>query len=262
MLKPFFSLETVHPSWQPCLMQALNQMEPAYLENLAAAENWLPGPEKIFSAFSLPVSKVNYLLLGESPYPRSASANGYAFWDAAVTELWSPQGMSKKVNRATSLRNLIKMLLVAEGLLKPPHFGQMDIALLDKTPLVQTNTEFFTQFLNQGFLLLNASLVLHPLAEKNSQVRKDALAWQPLIKTVIDFLIKQRPQVELLLFGKIATIIEKILPDLPLKKLCAEHPYNHSFITNPEVLRFFKPLHLLHHTKTLSATPEIAFTLS
>lgn len=245
MTQAHFSLKSVHPSWQPCLKQALEQMDAAYLDKLAATQNWLPGPEKIFSAFSLPVSKVNYLLLGESPYPRAASANGYAFWDAAVAELWSPQGMSKKVNRATSLRNLIKMLLVAEGLLKPPHFSQPDIAALDKNQLIQTNTEFFTQLLSRGFLLLNASLVLHPDAEKNSQVRKDALAWQPLIKQVIDFLLDHRPQIQLILFGKIATVIEKLLPDIKLKKLCTEHPYNHSFITNAEVLHFFKPLHLL-----------------
>ncbi len=219
-------------------------MDGAYLEKLATTEAWLPGPEKIFNAFSLPVSKVNYLLLGESPYPRAASANGYAFWDAAVTELWSPQGMSKKVNRATSLRNLFKMLLVAEGLLKPPHLAQPDIVCLDKTQLAQTNTEFFTQLLEQGFLLLNASLVLHPQA-KGGQVRKDALAWQPFIQAVIHFLLAQRPHVEFLLFGKIATIIEKLLPPTNVKKLSAEHPYNHSFITNPEVLHFFKPLHLL-----------------
>ena len=44
-------------------------------------------------------------------------ANGYAFWDAAVNELWSDNGLSKAVNRATSLRNFIKMLLVTEGAL-------------------------------------------------------------------------------------------------------------------------------------------------
>src|SRR5687768_2561868 len=115
MTKHNFSFATVHPSWHDCLNTALQQMDLTYLEKLKLTENWLPGPEKIFAAFSLPVSKVNYLLFGESPYPRPTSANGYAFWDAAVTELWSPLGMSKKVNRATSLRNFMKMLLVAEG---------------------------------------------------------------------------------------------------------------------------------------------------
>src|SRR5690349_3968920 len=118
MKQAHFSMASVHPSWQSCLHSALQSMDKAYLDALASTPDWLPGPDKIFNAFSLPVSKVNYLLFGESPYPRAASANGYAFWDAAVSDLWSPQGLSKKVNRATSLRNFLKMLLVAEGLLQ------------------------------------------------------------------------------------------------------------------------------------------------
>ncbi|HSW70821.1 MAG TPA: uracil-DNA glycosylase [Gammaproteobacteria bacterium] len=244
MTSTYFSFENVHPSWQPCLKLALAQMDSNYLHHLLHTHNWLPGPDKIFNAFSLAVSQVNYLLFGESPYPRPASANGYAFWDAAVTELWSPQGLSKKLNRATSLRNFIKMLFVAEGLLKPPHYNQADIATLVKSFLVQSSTDFFSQFLKAGFLLLNASLVLHPGAS-NHQVKKDALAWQPFIKQVIHFLLAQRPELQILLFGKVAIRINHLLSTHLIKKICAEHPYNCSFITNPSILAFFKPLHLL-----------------
>jgi len=244
MSKHQFNLQAVHPSWHDCLLSALQAMDPAYLENLQATDHWLPGPDKIFSAFSLPLSKVNYLLLGESPYPRAASANGYAFWDAAVGELWSPQGMSKKVNRATSLRHFIKMLFVAEGLLQPQACTQPHIAALDKTHLIQTNNELFTHLLDHGFLLLNATLVLHSQS-KSSQVRKDALAWQPFLKYVIAFLVERRPEVEFVLFGKIAQVIEKLLPGAHLKKIFVEHPYNHSFVGNQTVTNFFKPFHLL-----------------
>src|SRR5690348_6563289 len=94
------NLNTVDNSWKSCITDALNQLDPQYLEKLLQNEHWLPGPDKIFNAFSLPVDKVNYVLFGESPYPRAHSANGYAFWDAAVAELWSPTGLSKPVNRA------------------------------------------------------------------------------------------------------------------------------------------------------------------
>ena len=217
-------------------------MDPAYLEKLSSAHSWLPGPEKIFNAFSLPVERVKYILIGESPYPRASSANGYAFWDAAVTDLWSPQGMSKRVNRATSLRNFIKMLLVAENLLTPPHCAQPDILQIEKSPLTQTNDELFHRLQEEGFLLLNASLVLHPHAK--TEVRKDAKAWIPFLKEVITFLHEKRPQAEFLLFGKIANLIEHLVTT-PVNKLIAEHPYNHSFITNTQVLEFFRPLHLL-----------------
>src|SRR5690348_5345377 len=113
-MRELFNLQAADPSWQQCLAEALTKMDSAYLEELYANAHWLPGSKNIFNAFSLPVSKTNYVLFGESPYPRAVSANGYAFWDAAVNQLWSDTGLSKTVNRATSLRNIIKMLLIAE----------------------------------------------------------------------------------------------------------------------------------------------------
>ncbi len=235
-----FNLNSTDPSWQPCLQKALEQVDSDYLEKLYNTTHWLPGHEKIFNAFSLPIKKVNYVLFGESPYPRSKSANGYAFWDAAVTDLWSNSGLSKTVNRATSLRNMIKMLLVAEGVLKPNQTSQADIANLDKQDFIKTNTELFTHLLEHGFLLLNATLILQP-----TQVRKDAIAWHPFIKYVLNFLFQQHPQVHLILFGNIANTIDKLINHHQVKKLYAEHPYNLSFIQNPDVLNFFRPLHLL-----------------
>jgi uracil-DNA glycosylase len=235
-----FQLNTAHPSWRPCLVRALETLAPDYRQNLLTDNQWLPGLSQLFNAFSLPLDDINYVLLGESPYPRAQSANGYAFWDAAVTQLWSPQGLSKPVNRATSLRNIMKMLLVAEGLLNPKHTGQADIVQADKNGLIQNNNELFSNFLNRGFLLLNASLVLQP-----NNVRKDARAWKPFLKTVLDHLLQQRPQVELILLGNIANEIDQLITQPGVKKFYAEHPYNLSFITNPTVLNFFRPLHLL-----------------
>src|SRR5436190_2193289 len=127
-----FNLQAADSSWHECLKEALSKIDSTYLENLYQNPNWLPGHKNIFNAFSLPVNKTNYVLFGESPYPRAASANGYAFWDAAVMELWSETGLSKTVNRATSLRNIIKMLLIAEGELLPQQTSQSDIRNIDK----------------------------------------------------------------------------------------------------------------------------------
>lgn len=235
-----FNLNAVDPSWHACIQDALKTMDPIYLKKISQDTNWLPGREKIFNAFSLPVDKVNYILFGESPYPRAHSANGYAFWDAAVTGLWSPEGMSKQVNRATSLRNIIKMLLVAEGVLNPNQTSQSDIAKLDKRALVTTNAELFTNFLAHGFLLLNATPILQV-----KHVRKDALLWLPFIKHILHFIINKHPHIQLILFGKVANLIHKVIPDHSRNQLQAEHPYNISFIHNQNVIHFFKPLHLL-----------------
>jgi uracil-DNA glycosylase len=243
-----FNLNNIDPSWQECLTSALSKMDAHYLNKLSQSYNWLPGHKNIFNAFTLPVAKVNYVLFGESPYPRAESANGYAFWDAAVTDIWSTTGLSKLVNRATSLRNIIKMLLVANGLLHLPHTSQPDIAQVNKEPLIKTNQALFSNFLKQGFLLLNTSLVLQPTG-----VQKDALAWQPFLQYVLNFIGEKRPQAQFILLGNIATTLDKLISGQHITKLYAEHPYNISFISNPTVLQFFNPLNLL----TLTDIPTI-----
>ena len=182
------------------------------------------------------MSKTEYLLLGESPYPRAESANGYAFWDANVHELWSEKGLSKAVNRATSLRNLMKMLLFAREDLSD-DFSQLAISGVDKSSLVHTIDELFQNMINSGFLLLNASLVL-----SQERVSYDARHWKIFIDCVLHQLSELKPSIKLLLFGKIATQIEQ---KEQFECLIAEHPYNISFITNSKVIDFFKPLDLL-----------------
>ncbi len=235
-----FNFNHVDPSWQPILKKALLQIDEAYLQHLYQSNHWLPGPDKIFNAFSLPVSKVNYVLFGESPYPRQQSANGYAFWDAAVKSLWSNSGLSKEVNRATSLRNFIKMLFVANGLLSPTNTNQTAIAAIDKSNLIQTNTELFQQLLERGFLLLNATPVL-----QEGPPKKDAKAWQLFTQAIIHDLLAVRPHTTLLFFGNIAQNLS--FPNLNpnVNQLHAEHPYNITFIQNPEILNFFRPFDLL-----------------
>lgn len=235
-----FDITIAHSTWQDCLQKGINQLSPEYLQQLAHAKNWLPGPAKMLNAFSLPMDKVNYVLFGESPYPRAESANGFAFWDAAVQSLWSDKGLSKKVNRATSLRNILKMLLIAEGVINKSNTSQEVIARLNKQAFVQSNDELFANFIRHGFLLLNATPVLGV-----NTPQKDAGAFLPYTRELLKCLLQNRPQVKLILFGRIANSIDSLIPAGHLEKLYAEHPYNISFITNQEVIDFFKPLHLL-----------------
>lgn len=236
-----FSLASAHHSWHTCILQGLEKMDQRYLHELAKSSDWLPGSEKIFNAFSLPLEQVKYVLFGESPYPREESANGYAFWDNAVNELWSPTGLNKKVNRATSLRNILKMMLVAADMLDSHHTGQENIAQLDKSSLVATNQELFQNFLRHGFLLMNASLVFR----KSVRPQNDAKAWHPFLQVVIHELLRKRPEATYLLLGKIANTIDAIIPETNANKFYAEHPYNLSFIQNQGVLRFFRGLQLI-----------------
>jgi len=231
-------LTQVHPSWRPLFKRALNTMDPAYLAALPQSP-WLPGPTAIFKAFSLPREQTRYVLLGESPYPRAVSANGYAFWDGAVTDLWSEKGLAKAVNRATSLRNLLKMLLLADDQLTASDLSQTAIAKLSKAGFIQTLPALFERLLQHGFLLLNASLVL-----SERPVKQDAKAWLPFIRYVLQHLSATQP-ITLILWGAIAHVIDKEPALAHVPRQVAEHPYNISFIHNPEVQAFFRPMRLL-----------------
>lgn len=226
----------IHPQWRPIIQTALSAMSPAYLEKLHTDNTWLPGQQHIFNAFTLPKEKTRYMLLGESPYPRAESANGYAFWDNAVNEIWSTQGLSKAVNRATSLKNWIKMLLHAQGALTN-DFSQAAIAQLDKTHRIKTLNQLFQNLLDHGFLLLNASLVLSDLS-----VQQDVLAWRPFMQSLLAQ-IAHLP-ITVILLGKKAQPMAALCPP-SLTCLSAEHPYQLSFITNQKIIDFFKPFDLL-----------------
>lgn len=229
-------LSQAHPEWRDALRQACSTLDPLYLETLNTHSHCLPRPHQLLAAFTQPLSSTRYILFGESPYPREQSANGFAFWDAAVGSIWSDKGLSKEVNRATSLRNMIKMLLLARGSLKE-DLSQGAITKLDKSEFVQTAAELFTHMMSLGFLLLNASLVY-----SDGQVNYHAKQWRPFIHCVLEWLAKNKPSVELVLFGKIADSLPKTALTIALK---AEHPYNLSFITNSDVIEFFKPMDIL-----------------
>jgi len=233
-------LEQAHPQWQIILSNALETVDTHYLASLQLTEGYLPAFNALFAAFSMPLDSVQYILLGESPYPRAQSANGFAFWDNAVGSLWSEKGLSKDVNRATSLRNLIKMLLHARGdLIK--DYSQKAIAQLDKSIYIDTASELFTALMDEGFLLLNASLVY-----SEGNVPYHARQWRPFMHSLLVQLSKLDKRMQLILLGRIAAQV----PEASLfTGLVAEHPYNISFITNPSVLEFFKPMDLLRAKK-------------
>lgn len=244
MLTIYSYIEDCHADWIDILVQAVKTMNQDYLQQILLDHHWLPGAKRLFAAFNLPLAETRYILLGESPYPRADSANGYAFWDNAVGSLWSTKGLSKEVNRATSLRNWIKMMLVARGDLDMNHTSQECIAQLNKKNLVQTGAQLFLGMMNKGILLLNATLVY-----SEGKVPYHARQWKPFMRSLFSQLAQVKPSVQLILLGKIAEIVSR---DQLTVGLAAEHPYNVSFITNPHVIEFFKPLDLLSYEESIN----------
>lgn len=236
------SLSLADPSWRPVLLDGLHKIDPDYLKTLAA-DHYLPTENRLFAAFSLPLPDVRYVLVGEGPYPRAASATGVCFMDGAVGELWCEGGLSKPVNRATSLRNFMKMLLVADGQLAADATSGAALAPVAANAraggAIATLAQLQDKLLDEGFLLLNAALVFRP----HVPPPVEAKAWQPFLKTVLAALAGSDAQ--LVLWGKIAEQLKHLPEAQALGQLSAEHPYNLSFINHAGMQGLFGPMRLL-----------------
>jgi uracil-DNA glycosylase len=252
------ALGLAHSSWRPVLtdgLVAMAKLNPEYLPELAN-DAFLPSRGRIFAAFSQPLDAVRYVLVGEGPYPREESATGVCFMDGAVKELWSEKGLSKPVNRATSLRNFMKMLLVTEGHLsieKTSGDALLDVArqaLHEKSHFIQTLPELQEALTRHGFLLLNAALVYRP----HVPPLKEGRAWQPFLQKVLCALAdhadaQTSTPPTLVLWGKVAELLNSLPENARLPKAISEHPYNLSFISNPIMQALFGPMRLLQKTE-------------
>jgi uracil-DNA glycosylase len=246
------ALDRADASWRPHLLrglQAVAMADPGYLPALAE-DDYLPTHGRLFAAFAQPLDRVRYVLVGEGPYPRAESATGVCFMDGAVGELWSATGLSKPVNRATSLRNFMKMLLVADGQLQVDDTGGAAMAPVAaasrsngsvQTGSIQTLAQLQDNLTAQGFLLLNAALVFR----KHVAPVVDARAWLPFLQTVLAVLSERAEPPTLVLWGKIAEQLSKLPETGRLPQVVAEHPYNLSFIGHEGMRRLFGPMELL-----------------
>jgi len=250
----FDMLKLADPSWHSSLsagLEAVARADPGYLTVLAT-DLYLPTGGRLFAAFAQPLESVRYVLVGEGPYPREKSATGVCFMDGAVESLWSEQGLSKQVNRATSLRNFIKMLLVIDGQIAIEQTAGAAIARVSLkarasgSPFIQTLAEMQGNLAHHGFLLLNAALAYRP----HVPPKKEARAWQPFLQEVLTALATHsdttgKPPPALVLWGKVAEQLNALPLNTRFPKALSEHPYNLSFIANPGMQALFGPMHLL-----------------
>jgi len=212
-------------SWESTLQKAYATLDAEYRLFLEGDSGYIPNSENYFNAFkTLPKEHVKYILFGQDPYPRVESASGYAFIDAKVKRIFSDRGLSKEVNRATSLRNFIKMALLARGDLFAHDLSQEAIASVEKGELIDSIDALRINFEKRGVLLLNTALVF---TDKKSST-KHAKAWQPFIKSLLGSLEAQQPK--LILFGAYAKALEKNLSLENFETIALEHPYNHTFM--------------------------------
>ena len=227
-------------SWKTLLTKAYSALEGDYRVFLEENKHYFPSKMNYFNAFkTLPKEKVKYILFGQDPYPREESAGGYAFIDTKVQQLFSPSGLSKEVNRATSLRNFMKMALVASGQLSAEDTSQEAISKLDKSNIIDSIDELRHNFEKNGVLLLNTALIFTDKKSSSKHVK----AWRPFIKSLL--LALQNDDIKLILFGAHAKELKKNLPLENFETIEVEHPYNHTFISNTKALELFAPMRLL-----------------
>lgn len=231
---------TLSEDWQEVVELAYGSLDEAYRTFLEQDKAYFPDVSNYLNAFkTLSRNDVKYILFGQDPYPRKESAGGYAFIDEKVESLFSETGLSKEVNRATSLRNLMKMALLARGDLTTDDLSQEAIAQIDKNDLINSIEALRINFEKNGVLLLNTALVFTDKKESNKHVK----AWRPFIQSLLASLETDAPK--LILFGTHAKALKKNLPLENFETIEVEHPYNHTFITNPNVLELFGSMRLL-----------------
>ena len=230
----------VHASWKESIENSYMALDEAYRQYLETDESYFPDRENCFNAFkNIPKCKVRYILFGQDPYPREESATGHAFIDGKVSHIFSETGLSKEVNRATSLRNFIKMILVARGNLAPADTSQQAIAALKRDGLIENIDQLRDNLEENGVLLLNTALVFSSKEESRWHIRE----WQPFIEKLLSTLHEVKPT--LILFGAHAKALKKLKGVEKFDSIEMEHPYNYTFINNPEALNLFGPMDLL-----------------
>jgi len=227
-------------SWQPLLDEAYASLSQEYRTFLESNTDYFPTKENYFNAFkTLAKEDVKYILFGQDPYPRKHSAGGYAFIDTNVKTLFSSKGLSKEVNKATSLRNFMKMALVASGDLTSEDTSQEAIVKVDKKQMIDSIDALRQNFEKNGVLLLNTALIFEDKKSSNKHVK----AWRSFIQTLLKGLDAE--DIKLILFGSHAKELKKHLPLEKFDSIELEHPYNHTFISNPKALKLFGEMRLL-----------------
>jgi len=233
----------VDPSWQEIIEYAYSGLSPKYREFLEKNSGYFPTYSNFLNAFhTLSLENTKYILFGQDPYPRIESASGYAFIDKNVKNLFSEKGFSKEVNRATSLRNFLKMLLLSEDYLSSDDLSQNAISKIPKDKFIDSIDELRLNFEKNGVLLLNTALIFTCKEDTKYHVKEFRVFMQRLLSRLVERKIK------LILFGAMAKDIKKQLPAaIEFKTVETLHPYNIGFIHDSKAWDIFVPMKLLYN---------------
>ncbi|AXE39431.1 uracil-DNA glycosylase [Acidipropionibacterium virtanenii] len=155
---------------------------------LAEGHGYLPAGDRVLRAFTLPMSQVKVLIVGQDPYPTPGHPVGLSF---AVERDVRPL--------PRSLQNIYAELQSDLGIPPCPH-GDL------------------TGWFEQGVLLLNRCLTVRP-GKPASHRNK---GWEQVTQLAIESLVARGGPLVAILWGRDAQTLEPVLGDVPVVK--SPHP--------------------------------------
>ena len=183
---PFAELFEEAVEWHAALSPLLAKHPDAKTFLSGKDETVVPHPGLIFQALKpLPPADWNVIVFGQNPYPRAESATGIAMLDATLTS-WE----DKRFGQIVSMRNIIK----AAAANKYGMDRRSDIKILRqllKTKKTVGPHKFFSCLLEQGVLLLNASLTAST-GEGSITAGQHSKFWQPVVEAIVEEILKQK----------------------------------------------------------------------
>lgn len=162
--------ERIHSTWNP-IKPLLNRPELIKLRT-EILPNAITYPKTIdtFRAFSIPLPKVNVVILGQDPYHGSGQATGLAF------------SVNKDIPIPPSLR-IIKKEVINSGSIGT-KWGANSVLMDDNEWKTLNHWE------NQGVMLLNTALTV-----ESSKPGSHLYSWKEFTKKVIHFISSNQPTI-------------------------------------------------------------------
>lgn len=174
----------IHPSWHPFLQPLFNDKRMiAIRDKLLSSDDYYPSSENIFRVFSMPLSEIKVVILGQDPYP-NGEAIGLAF------------AVNKNCKIPGSLRIIHKEV---ENTVESPDPSTR----VDKLSWITLE-----HWVSQGVFLLNTALTV-----KRKGAGSHLTEWEWFTGEVIKIIGREASKPLWLLWGAKAQKFKNFIPD-------------------------------------------------
>lgn len=173
-------LEVFHESWYPILGLMYKEPLKHLSDNVLPEISFQPKREDIFNVFSMPVTDIKVVILGQDPYPKPGDAIGYSF--ATIKERKTPKSLQiiqkEIINNETLSVKLGDHVSISESI-KPyrKHLQMKD-----------EQWKTLDHWRKQGVFLLNSALTV-----ETGKAGSHLKYWEEFTKRVISFIAETQP---------------------------------------------------------------------